>query len=64
MAGLLQQAEPDALASLHDAVVDLAARPLADEGGLCIHCELATVITGCPSALQMSITILQVKTTF
>lgn len=31
--GILQQAEPDALASLHDAVVQLAAQPLDAEGG-------------------------------
>lgn len=30
--GLLQEAEPDALASLHDAVVDLAAQPLEAAG--------------------------------
>lgn len=32
LAGLLQEAEPDALASLHDAVVDLAAQPLEAAG--------------------------------
>jgi hypothetical protein len=32
-AGILQQADPDALSSLHDAVVQLAVRPLdGDEG--------------------------------